>query len=205
MCNVKLSLFLIESESKLMGYGVSACATCDGFFFKEKSVIVIGGGDSAMEEALFLTKFAKKVYIIHRREIFRASQIMLNRAKANSKIEFILNTEIKKINNPDENKVTSAVLFNKKTSETTELNTGRGYSARAGSTGTAVLVIGGAAPNSTAKDEVEAWIGSAWTEVNDINTARIIRIGKLAIKSCLKIDCSSGLSPINATKSSTSG
>ena len=76
-----------------------------------------------MEEALFLTKFAQKVYIIHRREIFRASQIMLDRAKSNPKIEFILNTEINKINNPDENKVTSAVLFNKKTSETTELNT----------------------------------------------------------------------------------
>ena len=76
-----------------------------------------------MEEALFLTKFAQKVYIIHRREIFRASQIMLDRAKSNPKIEFILNTEINKINNPDENKVTSAILFNKITSETTELNT----------------------------------------------------------------------------------
>ena len=113
----------LKEESLLLGKGVSTCATCDGFFFRDQIVTVVGGGDSAMEEALFLTKFAKKVYIIHRREIFRASQIMLNRAKANSKIEFILNTEIKKINNPDENKVTSAVLFNKKTSETTELNT----------------------------------------------------------------------------------
>ncbi len=113
----------LKEESLLLGKGVSTCATCDGFFFRDQIVTVVGGGDSAMEEALFLTKFAKKVYIIHRREIFRASQIMLNRAKANSKIEFILNTEIKKINNPDENKVTSAVLFNKKTSETTEFNT----------------------------------------------------------------------------------
>ena len=113
----------LKEEPLLLGKGVSTCATCDGFFFRDQIVTVVGGGDSAMEEALFLTKFAQKVYIIHRREIFRASQIMLDRAKSNPKIEFILNTEINKINNPDENKVTSAILLNKKTSETTELNT----------------------------------------------------------------------------------
>ena len=113
----------LKEEALLLGKGVSTCATCDGFFFRDQIVTVVGGGDSAMEEALFLTKFAKKVFIIHRREIFRASQIMLNRAKENPKIEFILNTEINTINNPDENKVTSAILFNKKTSETTELKT----------------------------------------------------------------------------------
>jgi thioredoxin reductase (NADPH) len=109
----------IESEQKFMGFGVSACATCDGFFFKDKEIIVVGGGDSAMEEATFLTKFASKVYIVHRREGFRSSKIMLEKAQKNEKIEFILNKIIEEIKG--EKTVTSVILKDTLSGEKSEM------------------------------------------------------------------------------------
>lgn len=100
----------LKHEKRLSGRGVSWCATCDGFFFKEQVIAVVGGGDSAMEEANFLTKFAKKVVLIHRRDQLRASKIMIERAKANPKIEFLLNTEV--IDVLGEDKVTGLKLKN---------------------------------------------------------------------------------------------
>ena len=108
----------IPGEERLVGRGVSACATCDGFFFRGKEVIVVGGGDSAMEESLFLTKFASKVTIVHRRDRFRASRIMANRARANAKIDVLWDTTVEKILGRES--VTGVRLRNAKTGELRE-------------------------------------------------------------------------------------
>jgi thioredoxin reductase (NADPH) len=106
----------LESETRLMGRGVTACATCDGAFFKEKEVVVIGGGDSAMEEALFLTKFCPKVTIIHRRSELRASKIMQDRARKHEKIDFVFNSEVQEV--LGDQKVTGVKLKDVETGET---------------------------------------------------------------------------------------
>lgn len=113
----------LRSEQALIGHGVSSCATCDGFFFSGKDISVIGGGDSAMEEALFLTRFATKVSLIHRRDSFRASKIMLDRAKAHPKIEFITNTVVEEVHDPALKEVTGLTLRDLKSGEVRDFKT----------------------------------------------------------------------------------
>src|SRR6478752_2772992 len=110
----------LPSEQRLIGHGVSSCATCDGFFYRDKKIIVIGGGDSAMEEANFLTRFGSEVALVHRSEQFRASKIMLDRARANPKIKWLPNTAVEDLYDVKENLVTGVRLRNVKTGETWE-------------------------------------------------------------------------------------
>jgi thioredoxin reductase (NADPH) len=105
----------LPSEAKFQGSGVSACATCDGFFYRGKKIMVIGGGDSAMEEANFLSRFGSEVTVVHRREEFRASKIMLDRARHNPKIKFLTSTIVEEIYDPSEQLVSGARLRNNKT------------------------------------------------------------------------------------------
>lgn len=109
----------ISGEAKFRGKGVSACATCDGFFFRDKKVIVIGGGDTAIEDALFLTKFAKSVTVVHRRDKLRASEYLQKRARSNDKIDFVWNAEVKEFLGGE--KLEAARLINNQTNEESEL------------------------------------------------------------------------------------
>lgn len=123
----KAKLLGVESEMIYMGYGVSACATCDGFFFRNQDVLIVGGGDTAMEEAIYLTRFCKTVTIVHRREEFRASKIMLERAQANEKIKWMLNAEIVDVLGATDDlgrkSVTGAKVKNTVTGEVTDVAT----------------------------------------------------------------------------------
>ncbi len=112
----------LTSEEKLWGRGVSACATCDGFFYREKVVAVVGGGDVAIEEAMFLTQFATKVYLIHRRDEFRASRIMQEKLQENTKVEPVLSFVVEDILDPDQGEVKGLLVKNLKTQETSNLD-----------------------------------------------------------------------------------
>jgi thioredoxin reductase (NADPH) len=107
----------LPSEQKLIGHGVSSCATCDGFFYRGKKIMVVGGGDSAMEEANFLTRFGEEVALVHRSDVFRSSKIMLERARSNPKIEFITNAVVEDIYDPSRNIVNAVKLRNLRTGE----------------------------------------------------------------------------------------
>jgi thioredoxin reductase (NADPH) len=111
----------LPSERTLMGHGVSTCATCDGYFFRGQEIAVVGGGDSAMEEAIFLTRFASKVTLVHRREILRASKIMQDKARKNPKIVWMLDHEVEEIKDTGHGAVTSMVLRSNKTGAKTEI------------------------------------------------------------------------------------
>ena len=114
----------LESERALLGHGLSSCATCDGAFFRDQELVVVGGGDTAMEDSLFLTRFASKVNVVHRRDELRASKVMQERAFENEKIEFIWDTVVTEIHDPEQNTVTGVTLKSLKTEEEREFSCG---------------------------------------------------------------------------------
>ena len=133
----KARMLDIPGERELLGRGVSTCATCDGYFFRGHEIAVVGGGDSAMEEALFLTKFASKVTVVHRRETLRASKIMQDKARANSKIAWMLSSEVVDLRDAGKGEVSAIVVRNKKTGVHTDVPV------------TGVFVAIGHTPNTT--------------------------------------------------------
>jgi thioredoxin reductase (NADPH) len=131
----------LDSERELLGYGVSTCATCDGFFYKDKEIVVIGGGDTAIEEAIFLTKFGSKVTVVHRRDELRASKIMQDRAFANEKIEFVWDTGVEEVLGSKETGVNAVRVKNIKTGEISEISC-EGFFVAIGHTPNTSLFIG---------------------------------------------------------------
>lgn len=152
----------LPSERKLLGHGVSSCATCDGYFFRDREIVVVGGGDSAMEEATFLTKFATRVTIVHRRNEFRASKIMLERARENPKIRFLTPFVVEDVLDPEKGLVEAVRLRHTGTGETKDLAV---HAVSGVFLGCGVIVHGYlAAIHPSSRNELKTMLGSGYIE-----------------------------------------